>query len=34
MDLSELSNELLRLKQRAAPWGFGLAVKAITACAL
>jgi hypothetical protein len=26
MDRSELSDELLRLKQRAAPWGFGLAL--------
>jgi|LauGreDrversion4_2_1035121.scaffolds.fasta_scaffold254268_3 hypothetical protein len=33
MDLSELSDELLQLKQRAAPWGFGLAVNGITASA-
>ena len=28
-----LSDELLQLKQRAAPWGFGLAVNGITASA-
>jgi hypothetical protein len=33
MDLGELRDELLQLKQRAAPWGFGLAVNSITVSA-